>query len=481
MQILYQQYANLISTINKFRYSHTTKGIIEVSTTVSESTGSDQVNVYSHRDNLIKSIKSFIESNNESQQKALNERNDMNGLKSFINIIFELKVALEMISNDNNDLSEKNYNASKFEGYMVFGAVSSFKDGLVKKIKNLYRSMEEECYSNDEGKWKKHFDYIVNQPAFEWIEDPFTRHRIRDEGHNGLTLDYFVNHDIAKEAKLSSAEVAALRLYTGPLYAPWNTTLRNSEIDNLSLDQWGTCISVLYSAILKLSYLSKNATVYRGINESRYELPDSFTNHNNGKEFAGGVELAFMSTTTDINVAVEYARRGTDPSKCSIFEIPFDIATRGANVQWVSQYPYECELIYPPCTSLTCKNVTTREEKNLSGIRILNVQASVSTAKKDVDNIRTVRDKPHEEIIVSQKKNSVPVITNIYDSNDEVDDYNNDDDDNDDDDVNDDGYDDGKNDDDYNNNDHDTPVVYHRRYRRRKFELERCLKWELIK
>jgi len=65
------------------------------------------VNIYSHRDNLIKSIKSFIESNNESQQKALNERNDMNGLKSFIDIIFELKVALEMISNDNNDLFEQ--------------------------------------------------------------------------------------------------------------------------------------------------------------------------------------------------------------------------------------------------------------------------------------------------------------------------------------------------------------------------------------
>ena len=241
---------------------------------------------------------------------------------------------------------------------MVFGDNSDFKDGLNKKIKSLYRSMEEECYSNDNGKWKKHYDYIVYQPAFEWVEDPFTPHRVRDKGHNGWTLDTFMNHDIAREAQLSSAEVAALRLYTGPFYAPWNTALRNSRSDLSSIEQWGTCISVLYSAIFKLSFLSKKATVYRGVNESRYKLPISFTDQQSGKEFAGGVELAFMSTSTDINVAAEYARRGTNPSNCSIFEIPFDAGSRGANVQWVSQYPYECELIYPPCTYLTCENVT---------------------------------------------------------------------------------------------------------------------------
>ena len=296
---------------------------------------------------------------------------------------------------------------------MVFGDDSDFKDGLNKKIKSLYRSMEEECYLNDDGKWMKHFDYIVNQPAFEWVEDPFTPHRVRDKGHNGWTLDTFVNLDIARKAQLSSAEVAALRLYTGPLYAPWNNALRNSKADLSSLEQWGTCISVLYSAIFKLSFLSKKTTVYRGINESRFKLPNSFTDHQSRKEFAGGVELAFMSTSTDINVAAEYAKRGTDPSNCSIFEIPFDAGSRGANVQWVSQYPYECELIYPPCTYLTCDNVTTLEEGNLAGIRCLGVRATVSTARKAVDSIRTVKDKPHED---ASKWDSTQVVFNIFES-----------------------------------------------------------------
>jgi len=375
---LYEEYSSLTSKIYAYRYTNSTQ--------------SDRVN-------LVNRIKSFIESNSEVQQKTLNEKGDIEGLQLFFEVLFEFKVALETMS-ISYDPEQQSQNISKFEieaTNMVFGDDSDFKDGLNKKIKSLYRSMEEECYSNDNGKWKKHYDYIVYQPAFEWVEDPFTPHRVRDKGHNGWTLDKFVNHDIAREAQLSSAEVAALRLYSGPLYAPWNNALRNSRADLSSIEQWGTCISVLYSAIFKLSFLSKKATVYRGVNESRFKLPNSFTDHQSGKEFAGGVELAFMSTSTDINVAAEYARRGTNPSNCSIFEIPFDAGSRGANVQWVSQYPYECELIYPPCTYLTCENVTTRKEGNLAGIRCLSVRATVSTARKEVDNIRTVKDKPHED------------------------------------------------------------------------------------
>ena len=53
----------------------------------------------------------------------------------------------------------------------------------------------------------------------------------------------------------------------------------------------------------------------------------------------GGVEMAFMSTSTDLAVAVEYAGRG-ESDKCTIMEIPFDAASRAAAVKWVSQYPY---------------------------------------------------------------------------------------------------------------------------------------------
>ena len=85
---LYEEYSSLKSSIYAFRYTNVTK---------------------SDRDNkLIDRIKSFIESNSESQQKILNEKGDIEGLKLFIEVLFEFKVALELmsISNGQEQLSE---------------------------------------------------------------------------------------------------------------------------------------------------------------------------------------------------------------------------------------------------------------------------------------------------------------------------------------------------------------------------------------
>ena len=85
---LYEEYSILKSNIYAFRYTNTTEG---------------------DRDHkLIDRIKSFIESNSESQQKILNEKGDIEGLKLFIEVLFEFKVALELmsISNDQEHLSQ---------------------------------------------------------------------------------------------------------------------------------------------------------------------------------------------------------------------------------------------------------------------------------------------------------------------------------------------------------------------------------------
>ena len=75
---LYEEYLSLKSSIYAFRYTNVTK--------------SDR------DDKLIDRIKSFIESNSESQQKILNEKGDIEGLKLFIEVLFEFKVALETMS-----------------------------------------------------------------------------------------------------------------------------------------------------------------------------------------------------------------------------------------------------------------------------------------------------------------------------------------------------------------------------------------------
>ena len=79
------------------------------------------------------------------------------------------------------------------------------------------------------------------------------------------------------------------------------------------------------------------------------------------------------------------------------------MASSGASVQWVSQYPYEEELLYPPCTCLTTQKVSTISDGPGKGIQLIEIRATVSTARLNVDSIKTV---DHYEGISSFEKNS---------------------------------------------------------------------------
>jgi len=63
----------------------------------------------------------------------------------------------------------------------------------------------------------------------------------------------------------------------------------------------------------------------------------------------GGTEMAFMSTTTDLSVAVRYSLSANS----LIFKIrPRGFMGTGADLQWVSAFPNESEYCYPPLTYL---------------------------------------------------------------------------------------------------------------------------------
>jgi hypothetical protein len=61
---------------------------------------------------------------------------------------------------------------------------------------------------------------------------------------------------------------------------------------------------------------------------------------------AGGIELAFMSTTTDKNVAMKYMGGKTG----AIFEIQMGMIDKGADLSQLSQYPGESEVLFTPLT-----------------------------------------------------------------------------------------------------------------------------------
>jgi hypothetical protein len=160
----------------------------------------------------------------------------------------ELKKCKEKFSSPSSRSTQEE-EIGKFETstkFFAFGGNDAFLGGL--KIPGFYRSIETECLENDNGKWAREYEYVVNEPAKE-IPDRNMPSQIRDDGNEGKRLEDFCAHGIALKAELTPAEVATLRMYTGPFYAPWNRALRLSTVDPTLLESWATCISVLYSAI----------------------------------------------------------------------------------------------------------------------------------------------------------------------------------------------------------------------------------------
>ncbi len=63
----------------------------------------------------------------------------------------------------------------------------------------------------------------------------------------------------------------------------------------------------------------------------------------------GGTEMGFLSTTTDLEVAVRYSIS----QNCLLFKIAVpDFMSMGAELQWISAFPGEAEVLYPPLTYL---------------------------------------------------------------------------------------------------------------------------------
>ena len=273
--------------------------------------------------------------------------------------------------------------------YFLFGHTKAFMDGLPGMLEGgLLRSMAEEARQNEGGKWWAEFAYVVERAAKEDVADLPTTAKfkgkrsvsgeliVRDRGHDGMTLADFCKHEMARSAELTPAEVAAIRLYSGPMFAPINLALRTEQIAD-----WATTIGCCYSGVLKLSFCSQPARVYRGVREDEMRLPEAFLSREEGK-FAGGVERAFMSTTKSPAVALDYS--GGAATVGSIFVIDFDMNSRGASIQWLSQYPHEEELLFPPCTGLACLDVCQHGCK-----RCVLVSAQVSTARLDTREVVT--------------------------------------------------------------------------------------------
>ena len=138
------------------------------------------------------------------------------------------------------------------------------------------------------------------------------------------------------------------------MYEKYNVALRKEsgvqflikKFKDLCQDNsYVTTIHAINSCVIKLSKLTQAVKVWRGFKGAT--LPKQFFEPNDAG-VRGGIEYGFSSTTTDRDQAVSYA----SGNQSTIFEMQMGMVDRGADLSWLSQYPHEKEVLFPPLTGL---------------------------------------------------------------------------------------------------------------------------------
>ena len=128
------------------------------------------------------------------------------------------------------------------------------------------------------------------------------------------------------------------------------------EVAVTFLNKYTTTLHCVNSFIIKMSKLCKAVKVYRGVSGGM--LPEACRTPN---EYGvkGGIEGGFMSTTTDGETALFYAKGGADKSKrggpAILFESQMGMVDRGG-VQWTHPCPL-CLVCSSTNTSLTLSHL----------------------------------------------------------------------------------------------------------------------------
>jgi len=199
------------------------------------------------------------------------------------------------------------------------------------------------------------------------------------------------------DSGLTRAELVALRLFTGPMFMKYNCVLRGypQEIArNLKGNRYITTIHTIASGIVKLSRvaeLPENRKVYRGLGgmilPEKFWKPDKYG-------CRGGVEYGFMSTTTQRDVALMYS--GKEGQLRTIFEMDVGQIDRGANIQWLSQYPAEKEFLVPPLSNLEVIDQPRLEmHEDGTQILIIRLRVNVNFRSKTLEQLKATRKRLH--------------------------------------------------------------------------------------
>jgi hypothetical protein len=171
-----------------------------------------------------------------------------------------------------------------------------------------------------------------------------------DDGHGGkrgMRFADFCALDIAKFCELSEAEVFIVRYYTTWGFTGINTPMRSQKRrEKKEPHKLAVLVFILERAIKKLRAWAGNAqdknvpkSLYRGLGNR--QLFDKFMED-------GGTEMAPMSTTADLSIALKYSQGGDVAILLWLRSANF--MDRGVSIKEFSAFRHEIEFLYAPLT-----------------------------------------------------------------------------------------------------------------------------------
>ena len=170
--------------------------------------------------------------------------------------------------------------------------------------------------------------------------------RISKTSGRGMLLIDFCIHESSLAAKLKESHVAAIRIYSTAAFKVLNGPLR--EKSWTASHPLPVTVSFLAEAIGQLraahapqaEQQDKVFDIWRGM--KNLEATERFMK-------SGGTETSPMSTTKDLKVALAYAMA----TKSLLFKLrTTSFMARGANIEFLSAFPAEAEILFPPLTYL---------------------------------------------------------------------------------------------------------------------------------
>ena len=192
-----------------------------------------------------------------------------------------------------------------------------------------------------------HWRYVVEEKSSEHLY----KNGMRDKGRKGMNLSDFMKCPEVKDAEgLERAHVIALRLYTTAIYTYINEPLRFQEHYRKvsGAEPRHPLAAVVWFIFKGLKILRMNSDIgegstilWRGMKNAK--VADEFL-----KSGGSNCEKAPMSTTKDLKVALAYSKGGG-----VIFKIEVTGKLRmGGDITFLSAFPEEKEVLYPPLTQL---------------------------------------------------------------------------------------------------------------------------------